>query len=358
MPHLRRRPGGRRAQRPRQAASRGAEVLLLGMAYKKDVDDPRESPGFELMDLLLEKGAVVEYNDPHIPGLPRDAALPPPQAWRASELTARVPRSRDCVLIVTDHSAYDWPGSSRALGLDRRHPQRHPRRGRPRPRPDRPGLSGLERPVPGGPIQSGVRQSRLAVNTTRQSDRSPYWPGTTMLMKEGLRFVPSRVEGLPDVSEVAIYPDRLELQSAGKWVVFRFTDLARWPRPAWLRRLLFRAGWRPRWLPVADRDWFHLPRDRFFAFYTRPPVIVYLTDDDPGVGYDETLFRRIQAVIGAGGFEYLRSGMTPIPPPPCRLANNSTFLRTLMGRTTIDPRAYPPDLAQDGDSGRPAGQPK
>ncbi len=40
------------------------------MAYKKDVDDPRESPGFELMDLLLEKGAEVEYNDPHIPSLP------------------------------------------------------------------------------------------------------------------------------------------------------------------------------------------------------------------------------------------------------------------------------------------------
>ena len=40
------------------------------MAYKKDVDDPRESPGFELMELLLEKGAEVEYNDPHIPSLP------------------------------------------------------------------------------------------------------------------------------------------------------------------------------------------------------------------------------------------------------------------------------------------------
>ena len=49
---------------------RGSRVLILGMAYKKDVDDPRESPGFELMDLLLKKGAVVAYNDPHIPKLP------------------------------------------------------------------------------------------------------------------------------------------------------------------------------------------------------------------------------------------------------------------------------------------------
>jgi UDP-N-acetyl-D-glucosamine dehydrogenase len=49
---------------------KGSRILLLGMAYKKDVDDPRESPGFELMDLLLRKGAVVQYNDPHIPLLP------------------------------------------------------------------------------------------------------------------------------------------------------------------------------------------------------------------------------------------------------------------------------------------------
>src|SRR4029079_15082512 len=48
----------------------GSKIPLLGMAYKKDVDDPRESPGLELMDLLLGKGAIVQYNDPHIPSLP------------------------------------------------------------------------------------------------------------------------------------------------------------------------------------------------------------------------------------------------------------------------------------------------
>src|SRR5713226_4026137 len=46
---------------------KGSKITLLGMAYKKDVDDCRESPGFELMDLLLHKGAIVQYNDPHIP---------------------------------------------------------------------------------------------------------------------------------------------------------------------------------------------------------------------------------------------------------------------------------------------------
>ncbi|MGL6096970.1 MAG: nucleotide sugar dehydrogenase, partial [Fimbriiglobus sp.] len=49
---------------------KGSRVAILGMAYKKDVDDPRESPGFELMDLLLKKGAKVTYHDPHIPARP------------------------------------------------------------------------------------------------------------------------------------------------------------------------------------------------------------------------------------------------------------------------------------------------
>ena len=117
-----------------------------------------------------------------------------------------------------------------------------------------------------------------------------------------LRFTPSRVEGLPDVSEVVVRPDRIELRSAGEWVSVRFADIARWPRPAPLRRLLARLGWRPRWLPVGDRDWFHPPRDRFFIFYTRPSIKVFLADEDQDVGYWESLFRRVQEVIESGGF--------------------------------------------------------
>ncbi len=91
----------------RGLALKGSKVLLLGMAYKKDVDDPRESPGFELMDLLLEKGAEVEYNDPHIPSLPSMRKYP--HLKRESQpLSSEYLASRDCVLIVTDHSAYDW----------------------------------------------------------------------------------------------------------------------------------------------------------------------------------------------------------------------------------------------------------
>ena len=86
---------------------KGSRVAILGMAYKKDVDDPRESPGFELMDLLLKKGAIVTYNDPHIP------ALPPMRHWphlhmASSRLTAEYLAEQDCVLIATDHSAYDY----------------------------------------------------------------------------------------------------------------------------------------------------------------------------------------------------------------------------------------------------------
>ena len=86
---------------------RGSKITLLGMAYKKDVDDPRESPGFELMNLLIEKGAQVSYNDPHIPVLP--AMRHYPQLRMASQdLTVEYLQSQDCVLIATDHSAYDW----------------------------------------------------------------------------------------------------------------------------------------------------------------------------------------------------------------------------------------------------------
>jgi len=86
---------------------KGSKITLLGMAYKKDVDDPRESPGFELMDLLLKKGALVDYNDPHIPALPATRHYPHLQ-MESRELTAEYLQSRDCVLIVTDHSAYNW----------------------------------------------------------------------------------------------------------------------------------------------------------------------------------------------------------------------------------------------------------
>ena len=86
---------------------RGSRICVLGAAYKKDVDDPRESPSFVLMELLLQRGAILTYNDPHVPELPkmRHHNLP---AMSSQELTPEFLASQDCVLIATDHSAYDY----------------------------------------------------------------------------------------------------------------------------------------------------------------------------------------------------------------------------------------------------------
>jgi UDP-N-acetyl-D-glucosamine dehydrogenase len=86
---------------------RGSRVCILGAAYKKDVDDPRESPSFELMKLLLKRGAVLTYNDPHVPSLPKMRHYPDLPAMVSQELTPEFLASQDCVLISTDHSAYD-----------------------------------------------------------------------------------------------------------------------------------------------------------------------------------------------------------------------------------------------------------
>lgn len=86
---------------------KGSRVCILGMAYKKDVDDPRESPSFALMEMLLDGGAVVTYNDPHIPRLPKMRHFRVPE-MTSTELTAEFVASQDCILIATDHSAYDF----------------------------------------------------------------------------------------------------------------------------------------------------------------------------------------------------------------------------------------------------------
>lgn len=86
---------------------RGSKILLLGVAYKKDVDDPRESPSFVLMEDLLRRGADLSYNDPHVPKLPKMRHHDLPE-MESLELTPEVLAEQDCVLIATDHSAYDY----------------------------------------------------------------------------------------------------------------------------------------------------------------------------------------------------------------------------------------------------------
>lgn len=112
---------------------RGTRICLLGMAYKKDVDDPRESPSFELMELLLARGAVLTYNDPHIPSLPKMRHYDVPE-MNSSALTADYLQSQDCVLIATDHSDYDYDFIVRnsRMVLDTRNATKHVTEGRER----------------------------------------------------------------------------------------------------------------------------------------------------------------------------------------------------------------------------------
>ena len=86
---------------------RGSRIAVLGVAYKKDVDDPRESPSFHLLEMLRQRGAVLAYNDPHIPRLPPMRNYDVPDL-ESQELTADFLAEQDCVLIATDHSAYDY----------------------------------------------------------------------------------------------------------------------------------------------------------------------------------------------------------------------------------------------------------
>ena len=88
-------------------ALNGSKVLVLGLAYKKDIDDLRESPSIELIELLRERGARVDYNDPHIPKTPKQREHD--LRMRSKPLTPAMLRSYDCVLIATDHSVYDYP---------------------------------------------------------------------------------------------------------------------------------------------------------------------------------------------------------------------------------------------------------
>ncbi len=85
---------------------KGSKVLIMGAAYKKDIDDPRESPSFKLMEILLDKGAEMDYNDPFVPVLP---SMRHYDIQRKSvELTPENIAKYDCVLISTDHTQYDW----------------------------------------------------------------------------------------------------------------------------------------------------------------------------------------------------------------------------------------------------------
>ncbi len=84
-------------------ALKGAKIAILGMAYKRDIDDLRESPALDIYELLEQKGAHVTFNDPYTP----QVRFSGNRLAQSSEITAQWLAAQDCVVIVTDHSTYD-----------------------------------------------------------------------------------------------------------------------------------------------------------------------------------------------------------------------------------------------------------
>ncbi|HOD80769.1 MAG: UDP-N-acetyl-D-glucosamine 6-dehydrogenase [Planctomycetes bacterium ADurb.Bin126] len=109
---------------------KGAKVLVLGLAYKKDIDDVRESPSLELIELLQEYGCRVDYNDPHVPRTHkmREHNL----RMTSKKINPRMLASYDAVLISTDHSSYDYQMivDNARLVIDTRNACKSIRRGR------------------------------------------------------------------------------------------------------------------------------------------------------------------------------------------------------------------------------------
>ncbi|MGH9773969.1 MAG: nucleotide sugar dehydrogenase [Candidatus Acidiferrales bacterium] len=104
------------AMNEREKSLKGAKVLLLGVAYKKDVDDLRESPSLKLMQLLLQRGAKVDYNDPYFPALHKMRHYDYSQ-MKSVELKPDKIAGYDCVLLATDHSSYDMEAIVKAAKL-------------------------------------------------------------------------------------------------------------------------------------------------------------------------------------------------------------------------------------------------
>jgi UDP-N-acetyl-D-glucosamine dehydrogenase len=100
---------------------KNSRVLVLGVAYKKDIDDLRESPALDIIELLRAKGADVRYHDPYVPVISHNGHNLTCEPALDAALDAA-----DCVVIVTDHSVYDWPAvlEKAKLVVDTRHVQR------------------------------------------------------------------------------------------------------------------------------------------------------------------------------------------------------------------------------------------
>lgn len=95
----------------------GSKILLVGMAYKKNVDDIRESPSLYLIELLEKRGAKVDYHDPHVPAIPPSRDHPNLTNRASVAIDAKSLSEYDAVLIATDHDIIDWPALAKHAKL-------------------------------------------------------------------------------------------------------------------------------------------------------------------------------------------------------------------------------------------------
>ena len=112
-------------------AVNGSRIIVVGVAYKKDVDDVRESPALEIMEILQDKGAVLSYSDPYIPRLHRMRKYDFSNMV-SIDLTDEAMRSQDAVIITTDHTNIDYQRvvDNSKLVVDTRNATRNVTRGR------------------------------------------------------------------------------------------------------------------------------------------------------------------------------------------------------------------------------------
>jgi UDP-N-acetyl-D-glucosamine dehydrogenase len=104
----------------------GASILVLGVAYKADVDDARESPALDVISLVQQRGAHVAYADPHVPSVSTDAG-----DLESVPLTAELLARADCVVIATNHRVFDYDLVVRhaRIVVDTRNALAHTRKG-------------------------------------------------------------------------------------------------------------------------------------------------------------------------------------------------------------------------------------
>ncbi|MBY0551203.1 MAG: nucleotide sugar dehydrogenase [Candidatus Obscuribacterales bacterium] len=106
-------------------AVNGSKILILGVAYKPNVEDVRESPGFTLIEMFRELGAQVDYNDPYVPQTRKTRRHN--LLMKSIPLSAQMLASYDCVVVATDHSSYDWQliSNNAKLIIDTRNALKH-----------------------------------------------------------------------------------------------------------------------------------------------------------------------------------------------------------------------------------------